>query len=714
MAELVLELFSEEIPARMQLPMAEKLKSAMEDRLKAENLYFTDIKTAVTPRRLVLKADGLSLTQEDTVVEKRGPRTDAPEAAIEGFLRSTGMELEQLTKLKTDKGEFYFAIQKQKGVPTKEVLKDAVEDIIPSLSWPKSMRWNDYKTRWVRPLKNICCVFGGESLPIQFGHITANNKSEGHRFLSEGQFAVEDFNDYKKELENRFVILETEKRKEIIIEGARAKATELGLTLIEDDNLLTEVAGLVEWPEVLLGSIDPEFMTLPEEVLISSIKTHQKYFCLRNKEGKLASHFIVISNMKANDESGIVAGNERVLRARLADAKFFWEQDSKIPLDERKEALERVIFHAEIGTVAQKVQRIQAVAKFLAVWVPHANLDLVERAALLSKSDLVTEMVGEFPDLQGTMGYYYALNDRNEKEVAEAIKEHYSPLGPSDECPKAPVSIAVAMADKIDTLTGLFTIDEKPTGSKDPYALRRAALGIIRLIIENQLSIPLKILIEHSLKQYPKAVFKQEEVIEKETGKGDKKKIKEITKTKKVKPADVTADLLLFFSDRLKALLKGENVRHDLIAAVFDSGDEDDILRVVKRVASLDSFLKTDDGQNLLAAYKRATNIVTIEEKKDETSYSGSISKGLLETEEEQKLYEILNEIKPNITKSLKENDFAGAMGLLSELRSPIDAFFDKVVVNCDKQDLRKNRLKLLSSLREILDNIADFSLIEG
>jgi len=709
MAELLLELFSEEIPARMQLPMAETLRTEFSEKLKAEGLFFSSVKTYVTPRRLVMHVEGLSLTQENKVIEKRGPRSDAPDKAIDGFARGAGLTKEQLTKRSTSNGEFYFAVTEQKGRPTKEILIATLEETISTLTWPKSMHWGTHHIRWVRPLRNICCIFGGEVLPVRFGHLEGNDESRGHHFLSPEIFNVRDFKSYKKDLENRYVILNTNDRKEIIIRKAEEYASSKNLKVIADNTLLDEVAGLVEWPQVLLGSISQDFMKLPEEVLISSIRTHQKYFCLRGKNSGLAPFFLVVSNMMAEDGgNNIIAGNERVLRARLSDANFFFEQDRKKHLSERIDALNNITFHARLGSLGEKVKRIQAVAKYFSVWVPHANLDTVERAAILCKTDLTTEMVGEFPELQGIMGYYYARHDDEPDEVASAIKEHYAPLGPSDNSPKSPVSIAIAVADKMDSLAGLFAINEKPTGSKDPFALRRAALGIIRIILENQLSVPLRLLIEHSLRQYPSSPPKKE-------GKEEKAKtLLPHLKKKKLKSGDVIENLLSFFEDRLKHLLKSEKVRHDLVSAVFSGGAEDDLLRLVRRVSALEKFLATKDGESLLAAYKRATNIVRIEEKKDGTTYSGTPSKTLLEQDEEKKLYDAMHNIRPAIKKLLKANEFEEAMKEISTLRSNVDAFFDMVTVNHKKSDLRKNRLKLLAQMRELLDEIADFTLIES
>lgn len=712
MAELLLEILSEEIPARMQRPAAEQLRAAMEERLKKENLFNTGVKTFVTPRRLVLSVGGLSLTQEDKTEEKRGPRTDANPQALEGFLKSSGLRLEQLTKRQTDKGEFYFAVTKQKGQPTRAILKAALSDIVPAMSWPKSMRWNNRPMRWVRPIQNVLCVFGGEVLDFRLGHLEANNETEGHRFLAKGRFAVNDLEDYRKGLEERSVILDPENRKERIRDQAQALAKSRGLALLEDAGLLDEVAGLVEYPVVLMGAIDTAYMDVPEEALVCSIRSHQKYFCTRDKSGKLAPWFLVASNMKTTDNGAkIIAGNERVLRARLADAKFFWDQDRRVKLDARLPMLGKVTFHAKLGTVGEKSEHIAKLCRLIAAYVPGADAAQAERAGLLCKADLVSGMVGEFPELQGIMGAYYASETGEHDAIAAAIREHYAPVGPSDTCPKAPVSIVVAIADKIDTLVGMFAAGEKPTGSKDPFALRRAALGLIRLILENQLSVPLRTVIEKALKQYPKSLLVQHDAPE--VAEENKNLLGKLL-GKKTKPEDVINELLVFFEDRLKASLKAENARHDLITAVFSGGNEDDLLRAVRRVSELDKFLGSEDGSNLLAAYKRAVNIVAIEEKKDGKKYDGAPSKGNLEQVEEQTLFDAMHSARPEIKAALKDNRFALAMEKVATLRQPIDRFFDSVTVNTDNPDLRKNRLRLLAQMRELLDEIADFSKISG
>jgi len=707
MADLLVELFSEEIPARMQAPMAANLENAVKARLEKDQLQYARLSTYTTPRRLVLRLDGLPLAQNDVVIERRGPRVDAPQKAVEGFLRANNLSLTQVSKRAMDKGEFYFAEITQKGQDTAQVLSLALAEIIASLTWPKSMRWGANEMRWVRPLKNILALFDGRILPFSFGHVHSNQNSFGHRFLAPDPFSVTNFATYQTELEQRHVILDAAERQKIISTRAAALAADHGLELLQDPNLLTEVAGLVEWPVVLMGRIDESYMDVPEEALVSSIRTHQKYFCLRRPDGPLAAYFLVVSNMATGDEGvGIVAGNERVLRARLADAAFFWNQDRKRPLADRVDHLEQMIFHARLGTVAAKVGRLQKIARFLAPFIS-ADPNLAARTALLCKADLVTEMVGEFPDLQGVMGSYYALDAGEDAAVAEAIKDHYSPLGPNDFCPTAPLSIAVSLADKMDTLVGLFAINEKPTGSKDPFALRRAALGVIRVLLENKLSVPLRPWLEHVLAQYPDTLFSAPDEATPENDKKSRKAPKATT------PQQAIDDLLNFFGDRLKSSLREQNVRHDLISAVFDGGDQDDLLRVIQRVEALEKLLATEDGDNLLSAYRRATNIVRIEEKKDRITYEGAPVADLFEAEAEKELFQSLQALKDKIPAALENYRYAEAMSLLAGLRGPIDAFFETVIVNSEQADQRRNRLLLLAQMRTLINAIANFDLIE-
>ena len=703
MADLLVELFSEEIPARMQGPMADNLQRAVAAQLEKNQLEYQVLETYVTPRRLVLRVDGLPVVQADTVQERRGPRTSAPEKAVEGFLRGNGLTMEQVEKRVQGKDEFYFATVTTKGQAVDQVLPGLLEEVIAGLSWPKSMRWGANPVRWVRPLKNILALFNGTVLPISFGHLSSNDQSYGHRFLAPDAFVVSDFAAYEQELAQRHVVLDTQERKGRIAAQAAELAAAQGLELLADEGLLSEVAGLVEWPVVLLGGIDDNFMEVPEEVLISSIRTHQKYFCLRRRDGSLAPHFLVVSNMVSDDGGArIVAGNERVLRARLADAVFFWDQDGKRPLVERVEELNRMVFHARLGSVGAKTERLQGVAGRLADHIPGAEVDQCRRAGQLCKADLVTEMVGEFPDLQGTMGGYYARQAGEADEVALAIKEHYAPLGPNDTCPRAPVSIAVALADKIDTLVGLFAAAQKPTGAKDPFALRRAALGVIRLLLENELSVPLRPIFAFALEQYPAEIMAAPPA---------KKKGGEAPQA--LSPEQVVDDLLVFFGDRLKVSLRERQVRHDLISAVFDGGDRDDLLRVLQRVETLAGFLATEAGDNLLVAYRRAANILRIEEKKDRTQYEGVPSADLLEAAEEKALFSGLQELQANLPPVLESYRYDEAMAQLAQLRSPVDAFFDQVTVNCERAELRRNRLLLLAYLRAQMDQIANYALIE-
>ncbi len=702
MAELFLEILSEEIPARMQVRAAEQLRESVEAGLKEAGLFHERVQTSVTPRRLVLSAENLSLTQEDRVVETRGPRVGAPEQALEGFVRSVGLTKDQLQVRETDKGEFYFAVAHEKGKPTRDILKSILEDTLDGFHWPKSMRWGSGAVRWVRPIQNIACVFGGDVLPVQFGELVANDNSTGHRFLGTDSFKVTDRMSHIRALKDRYVMLDMAARKEKIVADAREIAASKGLTLVEDDSLLEEVAGLVEWPNVLLGTIEDRFMELPEEVLISSIRTHQKYFCTRDKNGKLAPFFIVVSNMIADDDgAAIIAGNERVLRARLSDAVFFWDQDLKADLADHTPALERMIFHAKLGSVAAKTERVTRLSGVIAKQIG-ADAKLAEHAASLAKADLATEMVGEFPELQGIMGRYYAVAQGEEQDVADAIAEHYKPTGAGDDVPTASLSVAVALADKLDSLTGLFAAGEKPTGSKDPFALRRAALSILRIILENRLSLSLTELIAQALKPLPSSLLAEQEE--------DKGLLAGLTSKK---GAAVAEDVLVFTIDRLKHMLKNEGVRHDLITAVFATG-EDDALRLVKRVTALEKLLGTDDGANLLAAYNRAANILAAEEKKEGAAIKGAPSDKHLEQAQEVDVYNAIAEAQPALKEAIKREEYSRAGEVLGRLRAPVDAFFDVVTVNAEDENLRKNRLRLLASLRNLCHQIADFSAIEG
>jgi glycyl-tRNA synthetase beta chain len=683
MSELLLEILSEEIPARMQARAADDFKRLVTDGLKAAGLTFGDARAFATPRRLALVVDGLPAARPDVSEERRGPRVGAPDNAVQGFLKGAGLtSLDQAEKRDTGKGEFWFAVIKKKGGPTADVLPGVVDAALKTLPWPKSMKWGSGTMQWVRPLQGIIALFdgkvlagqivpGGDMHPVPFGDTT-----RGHRFLSKGALTVSGFADYQAKLRAAHVVLDPAERRKIILDGARALTQQAQVALKDDEGLLDEVAGLVEWPVPLIGTIDAQFMDVPSEVLIVSMKTHLRQFVTTKADGTLANRFIVVANTVARDGGKtIVEGNERVLRARLADAKFFWDLDRKTRLEERLPALKGIVFHAKLGTQAERVQRIAALATAVADFVPGADKAQVMMAAELCKADLVSGMVGEFPELQGVMGRYYALHEQLPAAVADAIGDHYAPAGPNDRCPSAPVSMAVALADKLDALTSFWSIGEKPTGSRDPYALRRAVLGVIRIVVENKLRLPLR------------KFFKE-------------------------------ADLLDFFAERLKVQMRDKGVRHDVIDAVFALGDEDDLVRLLARVEALQSFLGTDAGKNLLTGYGRAANIVRAEERKDKSLAARIASVpdvALLELAEEKAVASALAEVERTVKPALQKEDFAAAMQALAGLRAPIDAFFDKVTVNVqDKPDLRLNRLKLLNQIRATMDAVADFSKIEG
>jgi glycyl-tRNA synthetase beta chain len=696
MAKLLLELFSEEIPARMQARGADELKRLVREGLTGAGLDFSDADAYATPRRLALHVRGIPPRQPDISEERKGPKVGAPDKAIEGFLRGAGVDsLDNCEKRETPKGEVWFAIIEKKGLDTDAVLPGLLVTAIRKLVWPKSMRWAGNTSRWVRPLHSILAVFDGAALDgeldlggetIAFGYRTS-----GHRFLSPDYIAANNFKDYAAGLKHAHVILDATERRRMIAEQLDTLANAEDLDLKEDPGLLDEVTGLVEWPVALIGGIDEAFMDLPPEVLTTAMRSHQKYFTLLNEDGTMAPRFALVSNMETDDGGArIVAGNERVLRARLSDARFFWDQDRKETLSSRTTQLADITFHAKLGTLDRKVSRIQALAVEIAKHVEGADRDRVRAAARLAKADLVTGMVGEFPELQGLMGHYYALADDEHKEVADAIRDHYAPQGPNDDCPSAPVSVAVALADKIDTLVGFWAIDEKPTGSKDPYALRRAALGVIRLTIENGLRVNLLPVFATGFENYPGSV----------TGKTGKR--------------TVCNDLLSFFADRVAAHLRGAGVRHDLIAAVFALGGEDDLVRLLARVEALRGFIESDDGANLLTAFRRAANILRIEEKKDGVSHDEAPDAKGYAQDEEAALGRALEAASAAVAKAVEQEDFTGAMAALAALRGSVDEFFDEVTVNADDADLRTNRLRLLSQIRTTMGLIADFSQIEG
>jgi glycyl-tRNA synthetase beta chain len=687
MAELLLELLSEEIPARMQVRARDDLAALVTKALDEAGLAHGKVEGFATPRRLVLAIDGLATQQPDVEVERKGPRVGAPEQAIEGFRRSLGTDDYELAEEEDKKGAFYVARFRRAGRPTADLLAELLPQILQDFPWQKSMRWADHRIRWVRPLHSILCLLDGAAIAFAFGPVTAGNVSRGHRFHAPGPFAVESVAQYRKELARRFVVLDRDERREGIKRQAQSIAKQHGLRLREDDGLLDEVTGLVEWPVAVCGKIDEAFMDLPPEVLVTSMRAHQKYLALEDEAGKLAPSFVAIANLEAKDGGeAIVAGNERVLRARLWDAKFFWDQDRRRPLEDLVPKLDGIVFHAKLGTVGAKVRRIEALAAWLAERIEGADPTMARRASHLAKADLVSGMVGEFPELQGLMGRYYAQKHGEPDQVAAAIGDHYAPAGPSDACPTAPLSIAVALADKLDTLAGFFAIDEKPTGSKDPFALRRAALGVIRLILENRVRLSLRVAFGQALAGY--------------------RRQSEVEKT------IVVDELLTFFGDRLKVHLRTSGVRHDLIGAVFATGD-DDLVRLLARVDALERFVGKDDGANLLAGYRRANNIVRIEQKKDDLALDGNVDDSALAAIEERQLYDGLASADHQIGQALSKEDFTAAMSVLADLRRPIDTFFDKVIVNADDPKVRKNRLNLLSNIHRSISRVADFSLIE-
>ena len=688
--ELLLELLSEEIPARMQARAADDLKRLVCDGLKEAGLGFQSAEAFVTPRRLALVVDGIPEKQPDIDEERRGPRADAPVHAVKGFKGSLpkGAKVE---KRQTEKGEFFFAVVKQKGLPSDILIGQIVIDVVRKFPWPKSMNWGEGHGPWVRPIHNILCLFGPRAsiaITLEPGRDFRTTETMGHPFLSPKWFAVKNFADYKAKLLAAQVMLDPAERASVIEAEAQKLAKKAKLKLKHDPGLLAEVAGLVEWPVVKMGSIDKAFMDLPPEVLTTVMRHHQKYFALLDKKGKLAPKFIVVANTETKDRGKVmVAGNERVLRARLADAKFFWDQDRKRTLENRVQELAGRVFHAQLGTVMDKVIRVEELASELAESCG-ANSSDARWAARLCKADLSTGMVAEFPILQGVMGRYHALNDGKNADVATAIAEHYGPLGPNDNCPSAPVSIAVALADRIDTLVGFFGIKEFPTGSKDPYALRRSALGVIRLILENDLRINLSGIFEFAGQQY---------------GQWDQGQF-----------AEISGDLFNFLNDRLTVALREKGFPHDLVNALFARGGEDDLWRLVQKAKSLKEFLETDDGANLLVAYRRAHNIVRIEEKKDSERYSGKVDENLFSRDEERELWISLNEIEQANPSKPDMAEFDQVLSVLAKLRRPVDRFFGEVTVNCDDSDLRKNRLRLLSEIASCLNRVADFSKIEG
>jgi glycyl-tRNA synthetase beta chain len=704
MPDLLLELFSEEIPARMQARAAEDLRKAVTDRLVEAGLVYEGAKAFVTPRRLALAVQGVPVRQPDRREEKKGPRVGAPEQAIAGFLKAAGLKSIGDAKVQPDKrGDFYVAVIDKPGRPALEVIGEILPEVIKSFPWPKSMRWGVQSKspgalNWVRPLHSILATFGPETeepdiVPFTIDGIAAGNQTRGHRFLAPESFTVRRLADYTAKLDKAKVVLDPERRRDIIRTEAKQLAFAQGLELVEDHGLLAETAGLVEWPVVLMGAFDEAFLQIPQEVIRATIRNNQKCFVLRDAaHARLVNKFVLVANLEAADGGkAIIAGNERVIRARLSDARFFYQTDLKRRLEDRLPSFNDIIFHEKLGTQGQRIARIERLAAELAPIVG-ADPKKAKRAARLCKADLLTEIVGEFPELQGTIGKYYAEEQGEDEAVAHAIEDHYRPKGPDDLVPSDPVSAAVALADKLDTLVGFWAVDEKPTGSKDPYALRRAALGIIRLVLDNKVRLSLLDTTKSADAGLAKA--SQRHAV------ADLKQL--------------PVDLLAFFADRLKVQLREQGARHDLVDAVFALEGQDDLLLIVRRVEALGQFLDSEDGKNLLAGYKRATNIIRIEEKKDNRHYTGAPQARLYRQAEEKTLASAIETAETEAGRAVKQEDFVAAMRATAKLRPAVDTFFDKVTVNVDDKALRENRLKLLNQIREATRAVADFSKIEG
>jgi glycyl-tRNA synthetase beta chain len=707
MPDLLIELFSEEIPARMQRRAAEDLKTKMTNGLVEAGLTYAHAQAFSTPRRLTLALEGV-LAESPTVTEDRkGPRVDAPEKAVEGFLRGAGVSREDLEIRDEKKGQVYFAKITKPGRPAEDIVAEVLEDTVRNFPWPKSMRWGAGSLRWVRPLHSILCILTddtGEAVVVDcdIDGIKAGNTTQGHRFMGKGRFAVSGFEEYQAKLKRDFVILDPQERADHIWQDATNQAFASGLEVVEDKGLLAEVAGLVEWPVVLMGEIGEAFLELPPEVLQTSMKEHQKFFSVKNPKTERIERFVTVANIETEDHGAtILAGNHKVLAARLSDAKFFWENDLRIVREKGFEGmadgLRDVTFHGQLGSQADRVARIEALAREIAPLVG-AKPDLAAEAARVCKADLQSEMVGEFPELQGLMGRYYAEAAGHGDGVPEACEEHYKPLGPGDAVPSAPVSVAVALADKIDTLTGFWAIDEKPTGSKDPYALRRAAVGVIRLVLANGIEMKLRDILMSGQVGNLGAVAQSTD----------------ITQLPEDWQTSTSDNLLSFLHDRLKVHLKDEGLRYDVIDACLAMEGNDDLTLLVKRATALGDFLKTEDGENLVQGFKRANNILSQAEEKDGVEYSFGADVKFAETEEEKALFKALDTAEPQIAQALKAEDFAAAMGGMAKLRAPIDAFFEAVQVNVDNPVLRRNRLNMLSRIRDICRQAADLTKLEG
>ena len=695
MPNLLIELFSEEIPARMQRRAAEDLKKIVTNGMVDAGLTYAGAAAFSTPRRLTLAVQDV-LSESPTIQEERkGPRVDAPDKAIEGFLRGAGLTKDQLEVREEKKGKVYFATIKKPGRPATDIIAEVLENAVRNFPWPKSMRWGAGSLRWVRPLHSIVCILtddlGTHVVPLNIDGIESGNTTLGHRFMSSGdRITVSGFDDYAAALKKHYVILDPEERAQMIWQDATNIAFASGLEIVEDAGLLAEVSGLVEWPVVLMGEIDQEFLELPPEVLQTSMREHQKFFSVRDTKSGQITRFITVANRETADQGATnLAGNQKVLSARLADAKFFWENDLRVAttqgLSAWSDRLSNVTFHNKLGTQKDRIDRIMALANALSP-MTSADARLAEKAAEIAKADLSSEMVYEFPELQGLMGRYYAQAAGEVQEVANACEQHWQPLGPSDDVPTEAVSVTVALADKMDTLCGFWVIDEKPTGSKDPFALRRAALGVIRLVLENQTRLPLSEVAKLHLKRF-------------EHGQNDE---------------DMASDLLGFFHDRLKVYLRDRGIRHDVIDACIAMEGNDDIALLVKRAEALTEFLSSEDGENLVQGFRRANNILTQAEEKDGVEYSFGADVKFAETEEERALFSAIDTQGPKIDDAIQAEDFVSAMGAMASLRVPVDAFFEAVQVNSDNEIVRRNRLNLLSQVRKICARVVDLGRIDA
>lgn len=741
MPDLLIELFSEEIPARMQARAAEDLKARVTDGLVEAGLTYAGAAAFHTPRRLALAVDGLLSDSPTLREERKGPRTDAPEKAIEGFLRGAGVTREDLQVRDDKKGQVYFAVIEKPGRPAAEIVAEVLSSVIRNFPWPKSMRWGNSRLKWVRPLHSILCILSDESgatvVPMELEGLSTTDTTEGHRFMAPGRFSVTNFEGYAAELKRRSVILDAQERADHIWQDATNQAFAAGLEVVEDKGLLSEVAGLVEWPVVLMGEIGADFLDLPPEVLQTSMKEHQKFFSVKNPKTGRIERFITVANRETRDDGAtILAGNQKVLAARLSDAKFFWENDLRIAkagMTAWTEQLTNVTFHNRLGSQAERIDRIAALARDLAP-VMGADADLAEQAARLAKADLSSEMVYEFPELQGLMGRYYAEAAGLPDAVAAAAQDHYSPLGPTDAVPEAAVSRIVALADKIDTLTGFWAIDEKPTGSKDPFALRRAALGVIRILLDSQARLPLDQyfdlqLVRHNIKLNGDADDAQlsalkallDEIAEHGVFGAALRAIRDkvdgdapLLARLETEVPDASTDLLSFFHDRLKVHLRDEGLRHDVIDACLARPGSDDIVLLVARAQALGAVLKTEDGENLVQGFKRANNILGQAEEKDGVAYEFGADPKFAEDPTETALFDALTDAKPRIDAALANEDFATAMSAMAGLRGPIDAFFEAVQINADNDVVRRNRLNLLSTIRSTCLSVADLTRLEG